>query len=104
VFDAVLRKVEGYEHESEMRLFFWNVAEIITDGIYHPDQIARGLTFSVNPKEMIDAIWIGPRNAARTQSMVEALIVQYKLDIPIRASSKMSTKRPMAYRNRPRDI
>jgi hypothetical protein len=104
VFDPVLRKVQGYEHESEMRLFFWNVAGITADGIYHPDQTPQGLTFSVNPKEMIDAIWIGPRDAARTQSMVEALIAQYKLDVPIRVSSKMSTKRSMTYPIQPRDI
>jgi hypothetical protein len=104
VFDPVLRKIQGYEHESEVRLFFWNVAGITADGIYHPDQIPQGLTFSVNPTEMIDAIWIGPRDAARTQSMVEALIAQYKLDVPIRASLKMSTKRSMTYGTQPRDI
>ncbi len=104
VFDPVMRKVKGYEHESEIRLFFWNVAGICTNGVYRPDQIPEGSTFSVNPKEMINAIWIGPRGAARTQSMVEALVAQYRLDVPIRTSSKMSTKRPMTYRAQPRDI
>ena len=33
VFDPVLRKIKGYEHESEMRLFFWNVAELRNDGV-----------------------------------------------------------------------
>jgi len=104
VFDPVLRKIEGYEHESEMRLFFWNVAGLRPDGVYRRDEIPKGLTFSINPKEMINAIWIGPRGAARTQSMVEALVAQYKLDVSIRTSSKMSTKRPMTYRVQPRDI
>ena len=104
VFDLVLRKIKGYEHESEMRLFFWDVTGISTDGVYRPDQIPEGLTFSVNPKEMISAIWIGPRDTDRTKSMVEALIAQYELDVPVSASSKMSTKRMMTYRTQPRDI
>jgi hypothetical protein len=98
VLDPVLRKVKGYEHESEMRLFFWNVKGITTDGVYCPDHIPGGLTFSSCPKEMIDAIWIGPRGTAKTLSMVETLISQYKLDLQIRVSSKMSSKRPMTYR------
>lgn len=97
-FDLVLRKLNGYEHESEVRLFFWNTAGVRADGIYFPDQLPKGLTFSVDLKELIHAIWIGPRDTTRTQSRVEALLGQYSLDVPISISSKMSTRRPMTYR------
>jgi hypothetical protein len=95
VFDPVLRKIVGYEHESEMRLFFWNVAGIRTDEPYKPDQTPVGLPFAIDPAELITAIWLGPRNISSTQPLVETLIAQYSLDIPIRPSSKMSIRRPM---------
>ncbi len=104
MFDLVQRKIEGYEHESEVRLFFWNIAGMHPDGDYRSNQTPKGLTFSVNVKEMINAIWIGPRDAAHTQPMVETLVAQSKLDVPIRTSSKMSIKRPMTYQAKPRDI
>ena len=100
VFDPVLRKIKGYEYESEMRLFFWNTAGISAAGVYVPHQLPKGVTFTFSPSEMIDAIWIGPRGTARTLSMVETLVAQYNLDVPIRVSSKMSTNRPITYRRR----
>jgi hypothetical protein len=41
VFNPVLRKIVGYEYESEMRLFFWNVAGLRTDGAYRLDFSTR---------------------------------------------------------------
>lgn len=103
-FDLILRKIKGYEHESEMRLIYWNVAGIVPDGVYRSDLIPKGLTFSFDPTEMLDAIWIGPRGGARTQSKVEALLARHALDVPIRRSSKMNTLRAMTYRTPLGDI
>jgi hypothetical protein len=93
MFDLVTRKDVSYKHEEEMRLFFWDTGAIRTEEPYRPDLIPSGLTFAIDPQELITQIWIGPREAASIQTLVEGLVVRYGLDIPVKASNKMTTRR-----------
>ena len=93
MFDLITRKDISYQHEMEVRLFFWNTAGMQADGIYKPDEIPPGLTFAVDLQETLTQIWISPREHPSMKPLIERLIVQYGLQIPVTLSNRLTTTR-----------
>ncbi len=93
VFDPVIRKNKGYEHEAEVRLFFWDIGGLRQDGVYSPDEVAPGLTFAVDLQQLITQVWVGPREKASTRSEVGRLILEHGLTFQIKDSNLMMTRR-----------
>lgn len=93
VFDPISRKDNGYKHEEEMRLFFWNTGAIQSEQPYSPELLPEGLAFAVDPQELTCQIWIGPKEKSSIQPLVESVVARYGLDIPIRASDKLTSRR-----------
>ncbi len=94
MFDLITRKDIGYAHEAEMRLFFWNTGGIRTEEPYRPELTPTGLTFSIDPQELITHLWIGPRETtASIQLLVEGVVARHGLNIPITVSNKMMIRR-----------
>jgi hypothetical protein len=93
MFDLITRKDISYQHEVEARLFFWNTAGIQAEGIYRPDEIPPGFTFGIDPQEALTQIWISPREHPSMKPLIEGLIARYGLQIPIKLSNRLSTRR-----------
>ena len=99
MFDLITRKDSSYEHEGEVRLFFWNTAGLRTDGAYSSDEIPPGLTFGINPQETLTQIWISPREHPSMKPLIEGLIARYGLRIPIKLSDRLTTRRQVHSRS-----
>jgi hypothetical protein len=91
--DLITRKDISYQHEGEVRLFVWNTAGIRAEGIYRPDEIPPGLTVSIDPQAALTQIWINPRENPSMKPLIEGLLTRYGLEIPVKLSNKLSTRR-----------
>jgi hypothetical protein len=92
-FDLITRKDISYQHEGEARLFVWNTAGIQAEGIYIPDEIPPGLTFGIDPQATVTQIWISPRDHPSIKPLIANLIARYGLQIPIKMSNRLTTRR-----------
>ncbi len=92
-FAMVTRKDISYAHEAEMRAFIWDVASLSNVDV--PERLPVGLAFAIDPQDLISEIWIGPREKPWIQPLVERVVARYGLNIPIKASNKLMTRRPV---------
>jgi hypothetical protein len=92
-FEMVTRKDVSYAHEAEMRAFVWDIGSL--SNVLVPERLPVGLAFAIDPQELISEIWIGPREKPWIQPLVERVVARYGLNIPVRFSYKLMTRRPV---------
>jgi len=81
VFHAVIRKGLPYRDEREFRLLFWQMGS----GNQKIDAGPKGIKIEVELNKLINEIWVSPQIKS-SQSEIEMLVEQKKLDCRIRSS------------------